>query len=281
MKEKIFAAFGCSFTWGQGLYYYDWIKKTKMTESEIKDFMLTDMAGMHKHWPALNCKVTNRDLENMRNIRYTTLLSKKLGMDYICNLENGGNNYENIDKINYLLKGIDFKSIGYLEEAHTKEQLEVDNSIYGDKLLNKDIKFIILQLTSAERDMGDEFPLTDEELNKINHGSGADTSDSRYKQVLYSTIKYVDRIYDVCKERNIQFLVWSWPADLGYVFKDKKYFVKIKFNDMEYNSHNDLEEEYPEFTLDGDLRRFGIDDEHPSKRFHILISEVILDKLEK
>ena len=44
---------------------------------------------------------------------------------------------------------------------------------------------------------------------------------------------------------------------------------------------NDLEEDYPEFTLDGDLRRFGIDDEHPSKRFHILISEVILDKLEK
>ena len=76
MKEKIFAAFGCSFTWGQGLYYYDWIKKTKMTESEIKDFMLTDMVGMHKHWPALNCKITNRDLENMRNRRYTTLLSK-------------------------------------------------------------------------------------------------------------------------------------------------------------------------------------------------------------
>jgi hypothetical protein len=61
----------------------------------------------------------------------------------------------------------------------------------------------------------------------------------------------------------------------------------------EYNSYDELATKYPQFCLgrpnhglkvweiNGDLGHLGVTDEHPSKHFHKLISEVLLNKLKK
>jgi hypothetical protein len=56
MAKDIFVAVGDSFTWGHGLYYYDWIKNSKMTKEEIKDFLLSDLQGSHFQWMNLHHK---------------------------------------------------------------------------------------------------------------------------------------------------------------------------------------------------------------------------------
>jgi hypothetical protein len=96
MAEGIFVAIGDSFTWGQGLYYYDWIKNSKLSDKEIKDFLLSDLKGSHYQWVNIRHKITNRDLESIKSLRYIDLISKELDMDYITKEANGGSNFENI-----------------------------------------------------------------------------------------------------------------------------------------------------------------------------------------
>ena len=76
-------------------------------------------------------------------------------------------------------------------------------------------------------------------------------------------------------------------------YVDKKKFLSFEYTDKEYNSYEDMVSIYPElclgrenkgekvFEVQGDLGHYGVTDEHPSKHFHKLISEVLLNKLKK
>ena len=76
-KTDIFVAVGDSFTWGQGLQYYDWIKNSKMSKDEIKYFLLSDLQVSLYQWLNLHHKITNRDFEQLIGI----LISRKLNQN--------------------------------------------------------------------------------------------------------------------------------------------------------------------------------------------------------
>ena len=290
MAEEIFVAVGDSFTWGQGLQYYDWIKNSKMTKEEIKDFLLSDLQGSHYQWLNLHHKITNRDLESIKSLRYIDLISKELDMDYITKEKNGGENGNNINLIgNTLLLQVDmdpnhpgYKGWGPPQWWPDKSDKKSDFRLQNDKLLNREIKFVILQLTHVERDLLEE-RLRDEDWDYENE----------YKECLHNTILQVKELYKLCKELNVQLLVWSYPSDIAYFIRNEPYFVKIQYKGREYNSYDELATKYPHFCLGrpnhglkvweitGDLGHLGVTDEHPSKHFHKLISEVLLNRLKK
>ena len=154
-KTDIFVAVGDSFTWGQGLQYYDWIKNSKMSKDEIKYFLLSDLQGSHYQWLNLHHKITNRDLESIKSLRYIDLISKELDMDYITKETNGGSNIENIRYISEtLLRQVDmdpnhpgYRAWGPPEWWPDKSDKKPDFTLQNDKLLNREISFVILQLS--------------------------------------------------------------------------------------------------------------------------------------
>ena len=290
MAEDIFVAVGDSFTWGQGLQYYDWIQNSKMSKEEIKEFFLSDLQGSHYQWMNLSHKITNRDLESIKSLRYIDLISKELDMGYITKETNGGENGNNINLIgNTLLRQVDmdpnhpgYKGWGPPQWWPDKSDKKPDFRLQNDKLLNREIKFVILQLTHVERDLPPE-----------NERVGDWDYEKEYKQRLKDTIEEVKELYKLCKELNVKLLVWSYPSDIAYFLKDEPYFVKIPYTDKEYNSYDELATKYPQFCLgrpnhglkvleiSGDLGHLGVTDEHPSKHFHKLISDELLNKLKK
>ena len=155
----IYLAYGDSLTWGHGLQYYDWIKNSKMSKEEIKDFLLKDQQATHHQWVNFDFKCTAGDLESMRKRRYTTLLSKELGMDYISRINNGGSNFANVHMITRLLSDDCYTSTkipppvansgGIWWEGTWRNK--ANNSLNRDKLMNRKIKFIVLQLTDIAR----------------------------------------------------------------------------------------------------------------------------------
>ena len=249
MKKEIFVTAGCSFTWGQGLYYYDWIKNTELDQNEIKSFLNRyKIPVLHNNWENLRPKLTVGDWNSIRSLRYSDLISNKLDMDYITYSGNNNDNFQHIYDI-----------------------LTTDKYILmeDDKLLNRKLKFVVFQLTAAGRD--------------------SDTGGNYTVKHIKNTVDNMDELYNFLKERDIKLLVWCMTEDLGYSLKDKPYFLKIKFDGIEYNSFNDLAKSdnhlagikgNPQFELSGDLKHYGVTDEHPSKRFHKLISDTILNKLE-
>ena len=300
MAEGIFVAVGDSFTFGQGLQYYDWIKNSKMSKDEIKYFLLSDLHGSHYQWLNLSHKITNRDLESIKLLRYIDLISKELDMDYITKETNGGSNHNNINLIgNTLLlqPDVDPNHPGYRawgppqwwpdKSANSLDPFgegveRPDFRLQNDKLLNREIKFVILQLTHIERDLPPE-----------NERVGDWDYEYEYKECLHNTTLQIKELYKLCKELNVQLLVWSYPADIAYFLRKEPYFVKIPYKGKEYNSYEDMISIYPElclgrlnqgekvFEIKGDLGHLGVTDEHPSKHFHKLISEVLLNKLKK
>jgi len=308
MAEGIFVAVGDSFTWGQGLQYYDWIQNSKMSREEIKDFLLSDLNGSHYQWLNLHHKITNRDLESIKSLRYIDLISKELDMGYITKETNGGENRNNINLIgNTLLLQVDmdpnhpgYRAWGPPEWWPDKSDKKPDFRLQNDKLLNREIKFVILQLTFVERDL----PPEDDRVGDWDH-------ELEYKECLHNTILQVKELYKLCKELNVQLLVWSYPPDIAYFLRKEPYFVKIPYKGKEYNSYDELATKYPQFCLGrpnhglkvweikpglrlrrpnhglkvweitGDLGHLGVTDEHPSKHFHKLISEVLLNRLKK
>ena len=308
MAEGIFVAVGDSFTWGQGLQYYDWIQNSKMSKEEIKDFLLSDLNGSHYQWLNLHHKITNRDLESIKSLRYIDLISKELDMGYITKETNGGENRNNINLIgNTLLLQVDmdpnhpgYRAWGPPEWWPDKSDKKPDFRLQNDKLLNREIKFVILQLTFVERDL----PPEDDRVGDWDH-------ELEYKECLHNTILQVKELYKLCKELNVQLLVWSYPPDIAYFLRKEPYFVKIPYKGKEYNSYDELATKYPQFCLGrpnhglkvweikpglrlrrpnhglkvweitGDLGHYGVTDEHPSKHFHKLISEILLNRLKK
>jgi hypothetical protein len=290
MAKDIFVAVGDSFTWGQGLYYYDWIKNSKMTKEEIKDFLLSDLQGSHFQWMNLHHKITNGDLESIKSLRYIDLISKELDMDYITKEKTGGENRNNINLIgNTLLLQVDvdpnhpgYKGWGPPQWWPNKSDKKPDFRLQNDKLLNREIKFVILQLTHIERDLPPE-------IDRV----GDWNYEYEYKECLHNTILQVKELYKLCKELNVQLLVWSYPSDIAYFLRKEPYFVKIPYKGKEYNSYDELTTKYPllclgrenkgeyGFEINGDLGHLGVTDEHPSKHFHKLISEVLLNRLKK
>ena len=300
MAEGIFVAVGDSFTWGQGLYYYDWLQNSKLSAKEIKDFLLSDLKGSHYQWVNLHHKITNRDLESIKSLRYIDLISKELDMDYITKIDNGGENRNNINLIgSTLLLQVDvnpnhpgYKAWGPPQWWPDKSANSLDPFGEGaerpnfrfqnDKLLNREIRFVILQLTHVERDLAPE-------IERV-----GDWNDKKeYKECLHNTIIEVKKLYKLCKELNVKLLVWSYPTDIAYFIRNEPYFVKIPYANREYNSYEDMISIYPElclgklnqgekvFEIKGDLGHYGVTDEHPSKHFHKLISDVLLNKLKK
>ncbi len=85
--------------------------------------------------------------------------------------------------------------------------------------------------------------------------------------------------------------MWSYPSDIAYFLQEEPYFIKIGYAGKEYNSYDELTDIHPEFCLGrknhglkvweitGDLGHYGVTDEHPSKHFHKLISEILLNRL--
>jgi hypothetical protein len=299
--NDIFLAFGDSFTWGHGLQYYDWIQNSKMSKEEIKDFLLEDQQSLHHQWANFDFKCSAADLESMRKRRYTTLLSKELGRDYISRINNGGSNFANTHMIKTLL-GDDYPD-------NKSRWKKANHSLNNDKLMNRKIKFIILQLTDLERDYKStkELRVHAGELEHVRSmiGSWWDTyvmstesggifnPNKKSIQVLrpfehrdaykyHQLLDSVTELYEICKKKDIKLYVWAWPGDIGQVFLSQPYFVEIEYDNKKYGSYDNLTNSYPKFSLGkkgGDLEEYGVTDEHPSEHFHKLISKILLNKI--
>jgi|21_taG_2_1085346.scaffolds.fasta_scaffold17812_2 hypothetical protein len=298
--NDIFLAYGDSFTWGHGLQYYDWIKNSKMSKEEIKDFLLEDQKSQHHQWVNFDFKCTAGDLESMRERRYTTLLSKELGMDYISRINNGGTNLANINMIERIL------SDDYNDSNN--EWNKVNHSLSNDKLMNRKIKFIILQLTDIQRDFANsqELRVHAGELEHarsmidswwdvyvLDQNSAGIFKPFRRTKKIKNVDKFtkvhsrVAQLYKLCKKKDIKLYVWAWPSQVASFFIDEPYFVTINYEGKEYPSYDDMLVDYPKFRLGapigdqryGDLQEYGVTDEHPSEHFHKLISEVLLNRI--
>jgi len=239
MKNKIFVTHGCSFTYGQGLYYYDWF--SRMTKEQKQYYRDNKFQYDIAEWIDLQFKLTVHDHHYCHNNNYSSILSKKLGIDYITQPHNGGANIDAIERIYQII-----------EPPRTR-----DMSVSKDLYLNKrEIDFVVAQTTYASRDQI-----------------------GNYTSHLNKTVDKYDKLYKTLQKKNIKFLLWSWPEDLAYVFSEKEYFMNLKYKGEAFNSLDELRDKHTGFAIKDDFEEFGVEDEHPSPKAHQLIADTIYGRV--
>ena len=260
----LFATVGCSFTRGERLFYHRYAEDDELLDPKhmgrgnplrksIPIFgQIPDRDGKHMEF------ATQQDKRFMLDISYTGLLSKRLNCEY---LTHSGDNFSNMDR-------------------HIQNWVEMSRTIPERKL-----DFIVLQLTEPQRDLenGQEFwdklrsfSTSPEEKEKLLHHLEVEIPKQTASKVL--------KINKLCKDNDIDLLVWSWQDELAEMLKDEDFFVPIIYDGKSYISYEDMRGLHPGALQElfvGFDQIFDSNDTHPNKFFNRVLFDSIIIKLKE
>lgn len=280
-KGMMFA--GCSFTWGQGLYYYSNLPTLSEPESNSYDADIVRFT----HY------------EYMKTLRFPRLVANHFNTFEVCQPFNGGATYS---------------IIKWWNECFDTNN-DRDKSLNSDMLFPKydysDFSHIIFQFTQWTRSYSPAIivPNKDGVIKRTSHVDSMqhNTFTSWLKNNNMTLNQYIDEglqkeINDVKYFlMNIEFYgiksyVISWPFDIvPYILKDpwlSERFITFEYNGIQYSnieemmgtqhkSHKDVL--HPELTINRDLENFEIPpcDWHPSPKCHRVIADNIIKHIIK
>lgn len=278
-KEMIFA--GCSFTWGQGLYYYSNLS----TLSEPKPNCYDADIVRYTHY------------EYAKILRFPRLVANHFKTFEVCQPFNGGSTYSIIE---------------WWEKCFEKVN-DRDKSLNGDWLRPKydysDFSHIIYQFTQWTRYHSPAIivPNSDGVITRTSHLDSMwhkDFSDWLEKNNM-SLEEYIHngRIKDINDVKNflktfedngIKSYVMSWPFDMiPYILNDPwlaERFITFNYKGIKYSSMEDMmgtqdkkSVPHPELTIHHDKENFEITpfDWHPSLTCHKVVADNIIKHIEQ
>lgn len=266
-KGILFA--GCSFTWGQGLYYYSNLDTLREPLPDHYDRSL----------------VKNAHLRYMERVRYPRIVADHFDTWELVHPFNGGSNYSAIkwwegqftnDDPNNTNNEIPFKEYDYSEFSHA-----------------------VFQLTQHHRDNfwieweGERYFVP---FHEVTQGKMQEIFlkwlDSQNLTVDEWMDKYIqeniDRVYTFLKtleDNGIKTTLMVWPNNyMDYVTKNewlKERLITFKYNGNEYSNIQDMMEPN-ELEIKYDTENFieTPKDHHPSLLCHQIMAQHVIDKIE-
>lgn len=257
------ATIGCSFTWGQGLYFYD-IKgdgelkdKHDWSASELREWIT------HHDVNAMDWRVFSNPKYSLMNdrhmfvkdlFRYSNLLAKELGCNLITKSENGGGNT---------------LSWEWLQMLYNSEE---------------PIKYLVVQLTEPLRDINTDRETTNPKWIDMMESDEPVSENIIEEFYEYYNERYLLRLWDIIREfekrDDTKVCVFTWPREI-YNFIPEDWRVEFNWKDKVFTSLEDLFEYDNTTMLSGELKElYGskVKDNHPSRKTHDLIFTEILGK---
>ena len=262
-KGIVFA--GCSFTWGQGLYYYSNLPTLK--EPPPNQYFKEFVTDAHKNY--------------MSTLRFPRLVA------------NHFNTFEVVTNIN---GGSEDNSILFLKGIFGLKNIPDDWST--NKLSFDEIEFIVLQTSQIFRnyfeftyngEIHQFFPWDRNESNIFykwlndNNLNFDEWLEEHLKNVYYK----LKTELDFYESRGIKVLILSWENDYLEKFGNDKWlidrFIPIVYNNKDYKTIRNLMNENENCIIHSDYENFIVppQDHHPSKLCHEIIAQNIIDKIEK
>ena len=271
MKGLLFG--GCSFTWGQGLYFYSDLPRQKYPLNEFT-YKREELTDAH-----LRFKDT---------IRFPRLVANHFNTFELVKGQNGGGEDETFDFFKTVFKH-------KINERH-------DHYI-SDNIQYDDIEYIIIQTSQIWRNRF-YFTLDGKEdytmisLNNHHHGYNWDN----FYRWLIENNETVDNVVNTLfkeqherfvrevkfyEDKGIKVRFLCWEEDFHRTIKDDEYlverFIPLTYKDKTYSTIREMHNENPHLKIKGDIEFFGDnvpDDHHPSKECHKVIAENIIKRLE-
>jgi len=274
-KGMIFA--GCSFTWGQGLYYYS--NMQTLVEPPPNQYQVDLVKDTH--------------IEYMKSIRFPRFVANHFNTYELCQPWNGGASYSIHDwwRRCFMAKDDPQKNRGNHPNIPPTYNYE-------------DISCVFYQFTQWHR--AQSFTKLDNEHQTTHVDIMQNPVFGKWLQDNNLTLdQYIDRakrkemqdareFLQTFTEKGIKAYVMSWPSDLtAYIEQDdwlRARMIKFDYKGKTYPSIEHMMEDrdgeqilHPELTIYRDAEEFEITpyDMHPSKICHRVIADNIIQHLER
>jgi len=274
-RGMIFA--GCSFTWGQGLYYYS--------------NMPTLVEPPANHYQADYVKDTH--IEYMKSLRFPRLVANHFNTYELCQPWNGGASYSIHDWWQRCFMSKD-----------NPEKNKGNHPVTPPTFNYEDISHVFYQFTQWHRAhsptrLGKPYPSTHSDI-LANHEiakwliENNLTVDQYIEQAIRKELQEVKEFLKTFTDKGIKVYVMTWPADLvDYIEQDdwlRNRMIKFDYKGIQYPSMEHMMETKidqkivnPELTIYRDTDEFDVtpQDMHPSKLCHRVIADNIIQHLER
>lgn len=295
MKGLVFA--GCSFTWGQGLYFYSNLNHTPKFDEWVYDYSL----------------MTDALIKFKDTIRFPRLVANHFNTFEVCKKTNGGS---------------DVTSLMFLKKLFDKYEEPVNDLIKSSSWLTEenyyfdDIEYVIFQMTQPYRSGfkfiykgKDYFVYPTPPFNNVSiiHEVLEDGSQHPLKNGVddiffkwldennYTIQDYLDlhmnhfnneikNYLGYLEANGIKTKVLFWVNDLSMLFDDdfyKERHILLEHEGKTYKTINDLQISCKErFVIKYDKQGFGgeipenaLTDLHPSKYCHEVIAKNVINSI--
>jgi len=281
MKGMVFA--GCSFTWGQGLYFYHDMDKSHipLKPNEYDE-----------------CKLKSKDFLYKNTLRFPRLVANHFNTFDVVQRSNGGTD----DISMYFIKEI--------------LNIHPTNEISNFKFDFDDIEYVIIQTTQPKRstiefilentkynysranegetyynpnfscdDHGWKLVKNEKEkfllwLEKNNH-----SIDDGFKLMNKQILQRFKTLIQYLESKNIKTKILSWTNDYIELIKNDEYFndkfISLNYNNKKFDCIDDLFEYDKTLRITHDPeKKIEVEDDHPSKRCHEIIAKSIISNIE-
>ena len=274
IKGMAFA--GCSFTWGQSLWYYSNLPSLVVQEYNKYDPQYVNFT--HRAFTEAN--------------RYPRLVAKHFNTYELCQPFNGGSNSTILDY---------WQKYALHNDSALEEKRITNRNRKGPVYDINDISHFVLQFTYWARSditinhrgeiygpmqkwvlFEDKQDLLQEYLEDKGICIERFFLDSKKEDVIMIRNFLLD-----LEKQGLHVMVLCWPNDLVEHIKEDvwlhEHFVKLQHKDKEFESISELITEYPEMAISGDTEFFlqPPKDDHPSIKCHRVIADSIIRHIEK
>lgn len=283
---------GCSFTWGQGLYYYSNLPTIQEPLPDHYD-------------PNL---VTRAHHEYKKRCRYPRLVADHFDTWEVVHPMNGGSNQSAIKWFrSWLLNG------GWKVISNAGDDWEYNLDYINYNPDNPDpgcppktydfteLSYVFLQLTQSHRnnfmftfDNTDyNVPLAEIrgnlEINKVflNYLHSKDMDiDQWLEQYMQDNLNEVKQFLELCERKGVKTGFITWPNEyIPYIQKDQwllDRFISLEYKDEKFDSIEDLMKKHRECEIKHDYENFTETpkDHHPSKTCHKVMADAIIKYIE-
>jgi hypothetical protein len=289
MKGMVFV--GCSFTWGQGLYFYH-----DMDKSHIP--LKPNQYNLEKIKPS--------DLIYKDSIRFSRLVANHFDTFEITTPTNGSSDYYNIAFVNRLFQNrntsieehpfnfsFDYDEIEYLifqttEPVRSIFQFEYQGKIYFYYLIQKLHKSLHEQEFQYWNEIYDEVFITRNDDNILFSWLSENklTFDDLYEKIALQMFDKIISLFMELETHGIKPKILSRTNHYLELIRNNHYFndkfISLNYENKKFDCIDDLFEydKTLRITHDPD-KKIEVVDDHPSKKCHQVIADSIISHIEE
>jgi hypothetical protein len=269
-KGIIFA--GCSFTWGQGLYYYSNMPTLKEPAPDSYDAQLVTDA--HKNF--------------RKTLYYPRLVANHFDTFEVTLLQNGGSEVTSIDYLkvafglmgpitNYITEKYSFDEIEYLVFQTSQPQRNTYYYDYVNKDGSIDKNCEYRHFSSETHWKFYDYLMNQKQMN----------FDDWWKEHVKNWFNIIKNNLKLYESKGIKTIILCWEADYLPLIKEDKWmldrFVTFEYNNKNYDCIRTMMNENRRLHINSDYEHFEIppQDHHPSKECHRIMADAVINKIKE